>query len=208
MYHAQKPGKIRVVFDCSAQYANMPINTELTSGPELANQVVGLLLRFRKKHVAFMTDIKSMFYQVLVPPHQRSLLHYLWWEENNLSKKAVGCQMYTHIFGGSSFPSCSNFVLKKAATGNSDTFGQEAAKTLLRNFYFDGLLKSTKGAEEAVSLIKNVVHTCAAGGFKLTKFIINHPDMLSAIPEEDRKVGLKDQDLLTGKTPEERALGY
>ena len=31
--------------------------------------------------------------------------------------------------------------------------------------------------------------------------------MLSAIPEEDRKVGVKDQDLLTGKVPEERALG-
>ena len=84
VYQLQKPGKIRVVFDCSAQYANMPINTELMSGPELANQAVGLLLKFRKKHVAFMTDIKSMFYQVLVPPHQRSLLHYLRWEENNL----------------------------------------------------------------------------------------------------------------------------
>ena len=48
---------------------------------------------------------------------------------------------------------------------------------------------------------------CAAGGFKLTKFISNHPDVLSAIPEEDRKVGVKDQDLLTGKVPEERALG-
>ena len=49
---------------------------------------------------------------------------------------------------------------------------------------------------------------CAADGFKLIKFIINRPDMLSAIPEEDRKVSLKDQDLLTGKAPEERALGY
>ena len=100
-------------------------------------------------------------------------------------------------------PSCSNFALKEAATGDSDKFGQEAAKTLLRNFYVDDLLKSTKGAEEAVSLIKNVVQMCAAGGFKLTKFISNHPDVLSAIPEEDRKVGVKDQDLLTGKVPEE-----
>ena len=97
--------------------------------------------------------------------------------------------------------------MKKAATDNSDKFGQEAAKTLLRNFYVDDLLKSTKGADEAVSLIKNVVQMCAAGGFKLTKFISNHPDVLSAISEEDRKVGVKDQDLLAGKVPEERALG-
>ena len=44
---------------------------------------------------------------------------------------------------------------------------------LLQNFYVDDLLKSTKGAEEAVSLIKNVVQMCAAGGFRLTKFISN-----------------------------------
>ena len=61
--------------------------------------------------------------------------------------------MCTHIFGGTSSPSYSNFALKKIATDSSDKFGQEAAKTLLRKFYVDGLLKSTKGAEEAVSLI-------------------------------------------------------
>ena len=96
--------------------------------------------------------------------------------------------------------------MKKAATDNSDKFVQEAAKTLLQNFHVD-LIKSTKDAEEAVSLIKNVVPMCAAGGFKLTKFISNPPNVLSAIPEEDRKVGVKDQDLLTGKVPAERALG-
>ena len=96
--------------------------------------------------------------------------------------------------------------MKKAATDNSDKFDQEAAKTLLQNFHVD-LIKSTKDAEEAVSLIKNVVPMCAAGGFKLTKFISNPPNVLSAIPEEDRKVGVKDQDLSTGKVPEERGLG-
>ena len=41
-------------------------------------------------------------------------------------------------------------------------------------------------------------------GFKL---ISNHPNVLSAIPEEDRKVGVKNQDLLTGKVPEKKTLG-
>ena len=41
-------------------------------------------------------------------------------------------------------------------------------------------------------------------GFKL---ISNHPNVLSAIPEEDRKVSVKNQDLLTGKVPEKKTLG-
>ena len=35
----------------------------------------------------------------------------------------------------------------------------------------------------------------------------NHPYVLFAIIEENRKVGVKDKDLLTEKVPEERALG-
>ena len=115
--------------------------------------------------------------------------------------------MCTHIFDGTSSPSCANFALKKSVTDNSDKFGQKAAKTLLRNFYVDDLLKSTKGAEEAVSLIKNVVQMCAASGFKLTKFMSNLPYVLFAVIEENRKVDVKDKDLLTEKVPEERALG-
>ena len=58
--------KLRVVFDCSGQYANMRINTEPISGPDFANQIFGVLLSFRKEHVAFIADIKSTFNQVLV----------------------------------------------------------------------------------------------------------------------------------------------
>ena len=43
--------------------------------------------------------------------------------------------------------------------------------------------------------------------FQTDQIYQQYPDVLSAIPEEDRKVGVKDQDLLTGKVPEERALG-
>ena len=132
VYHPQKSGKIRVMFNCSAQYANMSISTELMSRPDLAKQIVDVLLRFRKKHVAFMADIKSMFYQVLVPPHQRCLVSYLWWEESNLSKEVLDYQMCIDIFGGASSPSCSNFALKKAATDSSDNFGQDAAKAVTK----------------------------------------------------------------------------
>ena len=45
---------------------------------------------------------------------------------------------------------------------------------------------------------------CAVDGFNL---ISNHPNVLSGMPEEDRKVGVKDQNLLAGKVPEEKTLG-
>ena len=48
VYHPQKPGKIRVVFDCSAKFQETSLNDHLLTGPDLTNMLVGVLCRFRK----------------------------------------------------------------------------------------------------------------------------------------------------------------
>ena len=46
VYHPQKPDKIRVVFDCSSELNGRSINKELLMGPDLTNQLIGVLTRF------------------------------------------------------------------------------------------------------------------------------------------------------------------
>ena len=70
-------GKIRVALDCSFQYKSNSINQNLLSGPDLTNQLIGVLHRFRLEPVAFMADIQAMYYQVKVTESQRSYLRYL-----------------------------------------------------------------------------------------------------------------------------------
>ena len=72
-------GKIRVVFDCSARYANRSLNDELLQGPDLTNGLLGVLLRFRENTTTIMADIESMFYQVKVPVNQRCYQRFIWW---------------------------------------------------------------------------------------------------------------------------------
>ena len=62
VYHPRKPGKIRVVFDSSAQYEGVSLNDVLLSGPDLNNKLLGVLLRFRREQVALTVDIEQMFY--------------------------------------------------------------------------------------------------------------------------------------------------
>ena len=62
--HPHKPGKIRVVFECSAKFVGLSLNSMFYKGPDLTNSLVGVLTRFREDRVAVMADIESIFYQV------------------------------------------------------------------------------------------------------------------------------------------------
>ena len=206
VYHPSKPRKIRVVFDCSAQFAGRSLNQELLTGPDLTNLIVGVLTRFRQGEVAFMTDIESMYYQVRVPEYQQSFIKFLWWENHNIEEEPSDFAMCAHVFGGVSSASCSNYALKRSATDNADQYGQEAEEVVRSNFYVDDLLKSVDNPKTAMILVKNVVDMCKSGGFHLTKFISNNRELLISIPEDQRRNGVKNADLI-GYLPAEKALG-
>ena len=74
---ARKPGKTRVVFDCSARFKGTSLNEQLLSGPDLTNSLVGVLLRFRQEPIAMMSDVEQMFHQVYVDPKDRDVFRYL-----------------------------------------------------------------------------------------------------------------------------------
>ena len=85
---------------------------DLMSGPDLTNQIVGVLTRFCEEPVVIMGDIESMFHQVMVPREYRSLLRFLWWEDHDISGTEKDFEMFVHVFGGTSSPSCCNYALK------------------------------------------------------------------------------------------------
>ena len=93
VYHPQKPDKIRVVFDFSAQYGGISLNDYLLQGPDMMNGLLGILCRFRHEEVAFMTDIKGMFHQFYVTEENRDLLRFLWWDGGDPNKDVVDYRM-------------------------------------------------------------------------------------------------------------------
>lgn len=62
VFHPQKPGQIRVVFDSSAKYMGVSLNDVLLTGPDLNNSLLGVLMRFRKEKIAILADIQQMFH--------------------------------------------------------------------------------------------------------------------------------------------------
>ena len=64
VFDDKKPGKIRVVFDAAGVCNGTSLNKSLLTGPDLLNNLVGVLLRFRKHKIAIAADIKAMYHQV------------------------------------------------------------------------------------------------------------------------------------------------
>ena len=115
-------------------------------------------------------------------------------------------EMCVHVFDVSS-GAWRNYALKRTAIENEHIYRKEAVETLRNKFYVDDLLKSAEDEENAINLIKKMRSMCLEGGFNLMKFCSNSKTVLLSIPEEHRKAGMKNEDLIDS-LPEEPAFGF
>ena len=69
-YHNTKH-TIRVVFDSSCEFQGVSLNKVLLPGPDLMNNLIGVLMRFGKENIAIMCNVKQMFQSFYVDPAQR-----------------------------------------------------------------------------------------------------------------------------------------
>nr|XP_006811381.1 PREDICTED: uncharacterized protein LOC102802724 [Saccoglossus kowalevskii] len=179
--HPQKK-RLRVVFDCAAEFRGTSLNEMLMQGPDLTNSLVGVLTWFRQEPVALMSDIQAMFSQVTVPIEGRDYQRYLWWPNEDINETPQEYRMKVHIFGATSSPSCANYALRRTAADNRSITGVCAANATEKNFYVDDLLKSVSTVKDGKTLASNLIETCSREGFRLTKWISNECSVLESIP--------------------------
>lgn len=123
IYHPQKPGKIRVVFDSSAQHNNISLNDVLLRGPDLKNSLLGVLICFRTEPVAVMSDIQQMFHSFLVREDHRDYLRFLWFRDHQLDNEVVEFCMKVHVFGNCPSPAVAIYRLKRTTIEGEKEFG-------------------------------------------------------------------------------------
>ncbi|XP_057686666.1 uncharacterized protein LOC130912537 [Corythoichthys intestinalis] len=206
IYHPQKPNKLRVVFDASAKYKGNSLNDHLLSGPDLPNNLNGILIRFRRHQVALLCDIEKMFHQFHVYDGDRDYFRFLWWKNGNLNTEPQEFRMKVHLFGATSSPGCANYGLKHLAKENETQFPL-GAQFIMKDFYVDDGVSSTASIKEAIQLAQEARSLCAAGGLRLHKFVSNEQTVLESIPASERAVPQQACDLAFNDFNFERALG-
>ena len=89
-------------------------------GPDLLNNLVGVLTRFRMGRYAVMSNIEQMFRQILVENKDRDVLRFLW--RDNYIYPIEDYRMNVHLFGKVDSPCIANRTIRKIAADQSDFF--------------------------------------------------------------------------------------
>ena len=207
VYHPQKPDKIRVVFDSAAETKGTSLNKALLSGPDLTNNLLGILLRFRQDTVAFVADFEQMFHSFLVQEQHRDLLRFFWYKNNDPNEELTEYRMKVHVFGNTSSRAVATFCLRKTAEVGEQEFGSDAKDFVYNNFYVDDGLKSVAKPAEAIDLLTCTRAMLARANLCLHKIASSHPEVTHAFPREDQASDLRDLDFSLDTVPIQRALG-
>ncbi|XP_058816959.1 uncharacterized protein LOC131680258 [Topomyia yanbarensis] len=174
--------KTRVVFDGSAKTSSgLSINDALLVGPVIQDDLLSIILRFRKHPVALVADIEKMYRQVLISTEDQCLQRILW--RFTPCQPITTYELTTVTYGLSP----SSFLATRSLHQLCEDEGKEyplASKVIRKDFYVDDLISGEKSIEQAIQLRIELEELLKKGGFRLRKWCSNYPAVLAGMPSE------------------------
>ncbi|XP_075150812.1 uncharacterized protein LOC142224919 [Haematobia irritans] len=181
--------KVRVVFNGSRKTkSGQSLNNVLYTGPTLQNDLMSIILNWRRYKYVYSADIEKMYRQIKVHPLDRPYQRILF--ENEPAGPIKDYQLNTVTFGINCAPFLAIRTLQQLASDSEDQF-PIAAQILRTETYVDDVLSGGYSIEETVKAQKQLIAVLNSAGFPLKKFTTNNRELLAHLPSEN----LYDSDL-------------
>ena len=168
-----KSTPLRIVFNSSAIYKGHCLNEYWKKGPDLLNNLSGVLLRFREHSVAICADISKMYHRILIPDRDQHVHRFLW-RDMNQEKEPDVYMMKVVTFGDKPAAAMAQIGVRLTAEEGEAKY-PEAAAILKRNIYMDDICDSVETEDTAKKRIAEVDELLEAGGFKVKGWQSNKP---------------------------------
>lgn len=181
VFNANKPGKVRVVWDAAAKTNGVSLNSVLLKGPDLLTPLDYVLYRFREFRIGLSGDVREMYLQMLMTKKDQHCLRILWCDDSSGDPSTYVTQVMP--FGTSCSPSCAQYVKNLNASKYEDQF-PAAAEAISKQHYVDDMLVSVETEEEAIQLAKDVKYVHAQAGFDMRNWISNSSAVVEAMANE------------------------
>ncbi|XP_055612831.1 uncharacterized protein LOC129759412, partial [Uranotaenia lowii] len=179
VFNANKPKKVRLVWDAAAKVQGVSLNSLLLKGPDQNTCLLDVLIRFRENRIGVCGDIREMYHQILVAEEDQHCQRFLW--KGNLTDGEPSTYvMQVMTFGASCSPSCAQFVKNLNAEKYESQYPRAAA-VIKNNHYVDDMLLSVESEQEASQLAQDVHFIHAQAGFEMRNWLSNSPTVLAAL---------------------------
>ena len=182
----------RIVFNSSASFNGHSLNDYHAKGPDVLNDLLGILLRFREYAVAFVGDISKMFHAIRIPPIDQMTHRFLW--RNMESHRQPDTYIMTALNMGDK-PSTAMAIITLQETANlKESEFPVACDVIRKNSYVDDIADSVPCQNAADNVTKDIESVLHSGGFQIKNWTKNNspphaaPTALFVIEESSTKV--------------------
>ena len=139
-------------------------------GPDLFNDLFGVVLRFRENQVAFIGDISKMYHRIRIPEMDQHVHRFSWrnlqtHREQNVYVKRV------LTFGDKPAPAMKQIALRKIAEEAKGAFPAEA-REIQDNTYMDDICDSVPTKVEPRDLTRDIDSVLETGGFRVKGWVL------------------------------------
>lgn len=181
--------KLRVVFDASAKTSTgVSLNECMYVGGQQQQDLMTLLIRWRKHKIVFKADVEKMYRQVKLDSDDQKYHTILWRTEPNMPIKEF--QLTTATFGTAAAPFMATRTLIQIAEDTRKTY--PLAERIIKNdFYVDDLISGSDNLEQAILEKDAVMNSLKTGGMVLRKWTSNDVNLLKTIPHEQTEEALQ-----------------
>ena len=190
------------MFNGAARYGGKSLNDVIQPGPKLQQDLVDVLLRFRRYPVALVCDIAEMYLRIGVHlqdrPYQRVL-----WRSFNQSEKPKILKFTCVVFAINSCSCHAQYVSQHHAKKNNNEYPL-AAETVLCFTYMNDSMNSVKTCDEAINLYKELSELWGKSGMYARKWVLIESEVLKESPEKDRAMEVN---LTCGEFPSIKTFG-
>ena len=185
---------IRVVMNSSISFMGHVLNDYWAKGPDVINNLIGVVLKFRGELYAFAGDIHKMYHSVKTTPLVQHT-HRMLWRNGDRSREPDHYALTTVTFGDKPGGSITTVAMHKTAEMSADSHPQEC-EVIKNDSYVDDILSSVSEEAEVLKLTTGIDECLKKGNFVVKHWVTNAD--LSDFPES------KKGNLLLSISPEKR----
>lgn len=162
---------MRIVFNSSASYMGQRLNEFWAKGPNILNNLLGVLFRFRQERIAIAGDISKMYHTIKISMLDQHTHRFLW-RDMDSNRQPDHYVLNSVTFGDRPSGVIATLALRQTVHKFGSAF-PEVKDMIMNNTYVDDILHSIDDVDRAFNLIHDTEEILALGGFHVKYWVVS-----------------------------------